>query len=69
MNQPILSPVLPLPAPPPTRFVRFGGYMICLRCRYTEEFCGCMKSSPPPTQGDGDAGDLERRVRAARSGR
>jgi len=75
MNR-LISPVLPPPAvtapalPPATRFVKFGGYMICTRCRYTQEFCGCQKvTPPPPTQGDGDASDLERRVRDCRGGR
>jgi hypothetical protein len=67
-----LAVVQPAPATPVARprYVMFGGYEVCARCNYAREFCGCDKQpSPPPTHGDGDGSDLERRVRAARSGR
>jgi len=67
----VTAPIGGAPAlPPPTRFVKFGGYLICPRCRYTEEFCGCQKAKPPPppTQ-DGADSSLNARIRQLRSGR
>jgi hypothetical protein len=72
-NQPIISPVLPppgvaAPAPPPARrFVKFGGYMICPTCRYTEEWCGCGKvKTPSPPTPDGAESSIELRIRQLR---
>lgn len=65
-NQP---PIPPIAAPAPRRSIKFGGYMICPVCRYTEEFCGCGKvKPPPPPTPDGTQSTLEARVRAVRAG-
>lgn len=60
------APAPSLPTPPPTRFVKFGGYFVCSRCHYTQEFCGCAKPanpSPSPSGSDGAESSLERRAR------
>lgn len=55
------------PVPPASRFVKFGGYMVCSLCNMAEEFCACAKAPPPPTQGDGAESSLEQRVREVRA--
>lgn len=52
-----------LPTPPPSRFVKKGFYMCCADCGMAVEFCGCAKTPPPPTQGDGESSDLNRRIK------
>jgi hypothetical protein len=55
------------PVVSPTRFIKWGGYMVCTVCKMAEAFCGCDKAKPatPPT-GDGETSTLEARRRAVK---
>jgi hypothetical protein len=61
MNQP---PALP---PPRQRFIKFGDAMICTICQLDARYCK-GHAAPDPPSGDGDASDLNRRVRECMGG-
>jgi hypothetical protein len=54
----------PMIAPPASRFVKRGGYMICQSCQFEARYCKCG-SAPPVDVGaqDGLAADsLKKRI-------
>lgn len=51
------------PLPPPTRFRIRYGVVYCEVCDLDARYCR-GHTPPPPTQGDGDASDLNKRIRA-----
>lgn len=63
MTLPIMPPMLPQPAKPARRFIKWGDYMICEQCRMAAQYCACDRApadAPPP---DGALSSLEKRAR------
>lgn len=63
----LMNVTAPLGGPPvgalPPR-VKFGGYMICSRCKLASEWCACGKQRAPDVSAkDGGESDLSRRIK------
>ena len=60
ITQPITTPATPAR-------IKHGAYMICVNCRFAEEFCRCTERSPDaPSADDKASASLENRIREAR---
>lgn len=64
MNVP---PPVMLPAPPPTRFVKRGLYLVCVDCGLAVDYCACDPRTPAVPSQDAQAGaSLDRRIAETR---
>jgi hypothetical protein len=53
-------------APPPSRFVRRSGYLVCVDCGLVIDYCACGPRAPAVPSQDGATANLDRRIAEAR---